>query len=73
MGIEAGRLFCGQACGFVGGVAGQETFDRFVDPRYENQTYQMAGANWEFSKAAEPFVGPLIGAPWSWPPITLWP
>ena len=43
VGTEAGSLFCGQACGFVGGVAGQETFDRFVDPRYEDQTYQMAG------------------------------
>jgi len=73
IGSEVGNAFCGIVCGFIGGKAGEETFDRLVDPRYEDQTYTLARANWEFSKRAEPFVGPLIGAPWSWPPITLWP
>jgi hypothetical protein len=59
IGSEVGNDFCGLVCGF--------------GPRYEDQTYLMARANWEFSKAAEVYVGRQIGAPWSWPPITLWP
>lgn len=73
VGSSTGQGFCGPVCGFIGGKIGEETFNRFVDPRYEDQTYEMARANWGFSRTAEPFIGPVIGAPSTFPPITLWP